>query len=40
MELFDLARERELTLTLVYLFLSILLGFVGVVLGVWLGRKI
>ena len=40
MEIFDLAREREFLLTFLYLFLSVLLGFVGVAFGVWLGRKI
>lgn len=40
LEIFDLAREHEFLLTFVYLFLSVLLGFAAVALGVWLGRKI
>ena len=39
MEIFDLNREREFTLSLAYLFLSVLLGFVGVLYGVWLAKR-
>jgi len=39
MEMFDLAREREFALMLAYLFLSIALGFVSVLCGVWLAKK-
>lgn len=39
MEIFDLVREREFVLTFGYLFLSVLLGFVGVLCGVWLAKR-
>ena len=39
MEIFDLTREREFVLSLAYLFLSVLLGFVGVLCGVWLAKR-
>ncbi len=40
MEVFGLIRERELLTGFLYLFLSILIGFVGVVAGVELGRRV
>ncbi len=39
-EIYDLARERHLVTAFVYLFLSVLVGFVGVLAGVWLAKKI
>lgn len=39
LEIFDLAREREFVLMLAYSFLSVLLGFGGVLCGVLLGRR-
>jgi CrcB protein len=39
-ELYTLVRERELVTAFLYLFLSIFLGFVGVVAGVELGQRI
>jgi len=40
MEIFGLVREREFVTGFVYLFLSVLVGFVGVVAGVALGRRV
>ena len=40
MEIFGLVREREFVTGFLYLFLSIFVGFVGVVAGVALGRRI
>ena len=40
MEIYDLALEREFTTAFVYLFLSVTLGFIGVLIGIWLGHKI
>jgi len=40
MEIFGLVREREFVTGFVYLFLSVLVGFVGVVAGVALGRRL
>ena len=39
MEIFELVREREFATAFLYLFSSVLLGFVGVCGGVWLARK-
>lgn len=39
MEFYDLLRERFLTSAFLYLFLSVFLGFVGLIAGVWLGRR-
>jgi fluoride exporter len=39
MEIYELAREREFFIAFVYLFLSVLLGFVGVLSGVWLAKR-
>lgn len=38
-EIFGLIREREFVTAFVYLFASVLVGFIGVSLGVWLARK-
>jgi CrcB protein len=40
LEIFHLAREREIVLSLAYLFLSVALGFAAVICGVWLARRI
>lgn len=40
MEIFGLMRERQLLISFLYLFLSVLLGFLGVMAGVALGRRI
>ena len=39
MEMYGLSRAGEYTTAFLYLFLSVFLGFVGVVLGVELGRR-
>lgn len=38
-ETFELLRERFFATAFGYLFLSVLVGFVGVAAGVWLGKK-
>jgi CrcB protein len=38
MEIYGLAKERDLTMALLYLVLSVAAGFLGVAAGVWLGR--
>lgn len=40
MEIYGLLREREFMLGFLYLLLSVLIGFIGVVAGVALGRRI
>jgi fluoride exporter len=40
MEIFSLVREREFVTAFLYLFSSVLLGFIGVCGGVWLAKKI
>lgn len=40
MEIFGLVREREFVTGFLYLFLSVFVGFVGVVAGVALGRRV
>jgi len=40
LETFDLMRERNLLTAILYVGLSFAVGFIGVALGVWLGRKI
>lgn len=40
MEIFGLMRERQLLIAFLYLFLSVLIGFVGVMAGVALGRRV
>lgn len=39
-EIFGLLRERLWGLTLIYLSASVVVGFLGLFAGVWLGRKI
>jgi CrcB protein len=39
LEIFLLVRERYFTMAFVYLFLSVLVGFVGVLSGIWLGER-
>ena len=39
MEIFDLVRERYFAIAFLYLCLSVLVGFVGVLAGVWLAKK-
>jgi CrcB protein len=40
LETFDLMRERNLLTATLYVGLSFAVGFIGVALGVWLGRKV
>lgn len=40
MEIFGLVRERQLVVAFLYMFSSILLGFIGVLSGVALGRHV
>ncbi len=40
LEIFDLVRERYFAAGFLYLFLSVLFGFVGVLAGVWLAKKL
>ena len=40
MEIFTLIRDREFVTGFLYLFLSVFVGFVGVVAGVALGRRV
>ena len=40
LEIFDLARERNFMIALVYFFLSVSIGFVGVLAGVRLAKKL
>lgn len=40
LETFELMRERNLLTAILYVALSFTVGFIGVALGVWLGRKI
>ncbi len=39
LEIFELVRARYFTTAFLYLFLSVLIGFVGVAAGIWLARK-
>ena len=39
-EIFGLMRERQLIIAFLYLFLSVLVGFLGVLAGVALGRRV
>ena len=39
MEIYDLSRGKEFLLAFVYLILSVAIGFVGVLSGVWLAKK-
>ena len=38
-EIFDLVRERHFATAFLYLSLSVLVGFVGVLAGVWLAKR-
>ncbi|HEY0050504.1 MAG TPA: fluoride efflux transporter CrcB [Pyrinomonadaceae bacterium] len=40
MEIFELIRERAFVTAFLYLFSSVLIGFIGVSGGVWLAKKI
>jgi fluoride exporter len=40
MEMFGLMRERQLVVAFLYLFLSVLVGFIGVLAGIALGRRV
>jgi len=40
MEIFGLVRERQMLLAFLYLFLSVATGFIGVLAGVELGRRV
>ena len=40
MEIFGLVREREMLIALLYLVLSVMTGFFGVIAGVALGRQV
>ena len=39
LEIYELIRERYFTTAFAYLFISILIGFVGLLAGIWLGKK-
>jgi len=39
LEVFALIRERYFVMAFAYLFLSVLAGFIGVLAGVWLGKR-
>lgn len=39
LEIFELAREKYFLTAFLYLFLSVLLGFIGVLAGVWLAKR-
>lgn len=39
MEIFELGREKYFLTAVLYLFLSVALGLIGVLAGVWLARK-
>ncbi len=39
LETFELVRERYFVIAFAYLFLSVLVGFVGVASGIWLAKK-
>ena len=38
MEIYGLAKERDFTLAMLYLLMSVAAGFIGVAAGAWLGR--
>ena len=40
MEIFGLVREKQTLVAFLYLFLSVFIGFVGVLAGVALGRRV
>ncbi len=39
LEIFSLVREKNFTIAFVYFFLSVFVGFVGVLSGIWLAKK-
>ena len=39
-ETFALMREKQITMAILYVSLSFALGLIGVLMGVWLGRKL
>lgn len=39
LEIFELIRERNFVIAFAYLFLSVLVGFIGVLGGVWLAKR-
>jgi len=39
LEIFDFVSQKNFAMAFVYLFLSVFVGFVGVVCGVWLAKK-
>ncbi len=39
LEIFELVRERYFAIAFLYLSLSVLVGFVGILAGVWLAKK-
>ncbi len=40
LELFELSKEREYVIALIYLIVSILIGFVGIISGVMLAKRL
>ena len=40
LEIFELIREKNFAAAFVYFFLSVTLGFVGVLSGIWLAKKL
>ncbi|MBX3295081.1 MAG: fluoride efflux transporter CrcB [Acidobacteria bacterium] len=40
MEIYGLIKERQLITAFLYLFLSVAIGFIGLVAGIWLGRRL
>ena len=40
LEIFELVRERYFVIAFTYLFLSVLVGFIGVLGGAWLAQKL
>ena len=40
MEIWELLKENQFLTAFLYLFLSVLVGFIGVALGVWLARRV
>jgi fluoride exporter len=39
MEIYGLTKERQLITAFLYLFLSVAIGFIGLLGGIWLGRR-
>ena len=40
LEVFELVREKYFVIAAAYLFLSVLVGFIGVLGGIWLAKKV